>query len=164
MSRSLKTDSHLARGAPRGRTTRANDPLLRAAIERRSLDVAIEHYKALGAADDDIKELGKPYDLVVQLDGVERHIEVKGSSMLIDAVELTINEVTHGQACEHVDLVVVDGMTIVRDEQGSVVAATGGTKRVWSSWAPADEALTATKFAYNLPTLREAAPQVAAVT
>lgn len=52
--------------------------------------------------------------------------------MLIDTVELTINEVTHGQACGAVNLVVVDGMTVIRDEAGAVIAATGGTKRVWS--------------------------------
>jgi hypothetical protein len=44
-----------------GATTRVQDPILRAAIERRSLDVATEYYMSLGA--DLVTELGKPYDL-----------------------------------------------------------------------------------------------------
>lgn len=137
------------RRAPRGRTTRAQDPKLRAAIERRSLDVAVQYYRDLGASD--VRELGKPYDLAVVVDGVERHCEVKGSSMLIDCVELTVNEVTHGQACDHVDLIVVDGILVSRDRTTGDVEAHGGTMRVWTDWSPEDEALEARRFAYTLP-------------
>lgn len=129
--------------------TRLQDPKLRAAVERRSLDVAREHYEALGAGDGDIKELGKPFDLVVQLDGVERHAEVKGSSLLIDTVELTVNEVTHGQACAASDLLVVDGIEWSRSEEGEV-SAWGGRLRVWTDWSPAEEDLAARRFAYAL--------------
>lgn len=136
--------------APSGRVTRAQDPKLRAAVERRSLDVARDYYKSLGASDADFKELGKPYDLVVQLDGVERHAEVKGSSLLIDTVELTVNEVTHGQACPYSDLLVVDGIEWSRDDDGEVTAW-GGTLRVWANWSPDDDPLAARKYAYSLP-------------
>lgn len=133
-----------------GRVTRIQDPKLRAAIERRSLEVATEHYIGLGARREDIEELGKPYDLVVQLDGVERHVEVKGSSLLVDTVELTINEVLHARSCRNADLVVVDAIAWSRDETGEVVA-TGGKLRFWKSWTPAAGALRETKFAYSLP-------------
>jgi hypothetical protein len=136
--------------APKGRVTRTQDPKLRAAIERRSLDVAIDHYKALGATDDDIQELGKPFDLVVRLDGVERHVEVKGSSLLIDTVELTANEVTHGQSCLNSDLVVVSGIEWSRDDYGGV-QAWGGVFQVWTDWTPSNEALSARTYAYELP-------------
>lgn len=138
--------------APRGRVTRVQDPVLRLAIERRSVDVAKAHYFGLGAREEDVVELGKPYDLRVQLDGVERHVEVKGSSMLVSTVELTINEVEHGRAHGACDLVVVDGIEWKRQEDGSV-NATGGTLRAWTDWTPSDDDLSARKFAYNLPPL-----------
>lgn len=147
----LQEDSQPAgKSAPSGRVTRLQDPKLRAAVERRSLEVAREHYKALGASDDDIKELGKPFDLVVQLHGAERHAEVKGSSLLIDTVELTVNEVTHGQSCPNSDLLVVDGIEWARDDAGEVTAW-GGTLRVWTDWSPADLALAVRNYAYTLP-------------
>jgi hypothetical protein len=135
--------------APRGRTTRAQDPKLRAAIERRALDVAVQYYRDLGGSN--VRELGKPYDLAVEVDGVERHCEVKGSSMLIDCVELTINEVNHGQACPHVDLIVVDGIQVRRDKTTGNVEAHGGAIRVWTDWSPEEDALAARRFAYTLP-------------
>ena len=135
--------------APSGRTTRAQDPKLRAAIERRSLDVATAYYEGIGGTD--LRELGKPYDIAVTVDGVERHCEVKGSSMLIDTVELTANEVDHGKDCGNVDLIVVDGIDISRDRATGDITASGGKLRVWAGWTPADESLRATKFAYSLP-------------
>lgn len=135
--------------APHGRTTRAQDPKLRAAIERRALDVALEYYQSIGGID--ARELGKPYDLAVTVDGIERHCEVKGSSMLIDCVELTINEVNHGRDCAHVDLIVVDGIQVTRDRLTGNIDAAGGNRRVWADWSPAEESLTARRFAYSLP-------------
>lgn len=143
-------DQTRKREAPKGRITRAQDPKLRAAIERRSLDLAKEYYYGLGVGSDDITELGKPYDLVVRIGGSERHAEVKGSSMLVQTVELTANEVTHARTCGAVDLIVVDGIEWRRLNDGSV-SAWGGTLRVWSSWAVQDEDLRPRTFAYNLP-------------
>jgi hypothetical protein len=64
----------------------------RGPVERRALNVALDYYRSIGGTD--AKELGKPYDLAFTVNGIERHCEVKGSSMCIDCVELTINEVT----------------------------------------------------------------------
>ncbi|MGE3796014.1 MAG: DUF3883 domain-containing protein [Dehalococcoidia bacterium] len=135
--------------APAGRTTRVQDPKLRAAIERRAVDVALGYYSGIGGTD--AKELGKPYDLAVKVNGVERHCEVKGSSMLIDCVELTINEVSHGKECASVDLIVVDGIEIRRDKLTGDISATGGRMRVWTDWSPSDADLAARRFAYTLP-------------
>lgn len=137
--------------APNGRTTRAQDPLLRDAIERRSLDVAKSYYldELRGS---DYVEVGKPYDIRVTVDGVVRRCEVKGSSMQIDTVELTINEVDHGQSFAPIDLIVVDNIEPERDRRsGEVTGARGGRRRVWTDWTPADDDLRATKFAYSLP-------------
>ncbi|QRY43504.1 DUF3883 domain-containing protein [Mycolicibacterium boenickei] len=135
--------------APSGRPTRMQDPLLRAAIERHSVDDALAFYDSIGGVD--AIELGKPYDIKVTVDGVERHCEVKGSTMLIDAVELTINEVKHGKTYPHVDLIVVDGIEVARDPETGEVLTSGGRRRVWMGWKLRDEALSPTKFAYLLP-------------
>lgn len=135
--------------APSGHTTRVQDPKVRAAIERRALDVALEYYRRIGGTD--ARELGKPYDLAVVVDGVERHCEVKGSSMLIDCVELTINEVNHGKDCCHADLIVVDGIHVAWDMAAEDVKATGGAIRVWTDWSPDESGLAARRFSYTLP-------------
>ena len=137
------------RQAPTGRTTRAQDPKLRAAIERRSLDVASEYYASVGGTN--LRELGKPYDIAVTVDGVERHCEVKGSRMLIDTVELTINEVTHGQDCGYVDLIVVDGIEAKCDPKTGEYTTKGGRLRIWRDWSPNEDDLSAKRFAYVLP-------------
>jgi hypothetical protein len=143
----------LGKRAPSGRTTRAQDPKLRDAVERRSLDVAKAYYqnKLNGSG---YAEVGKPYDIRVTVQGVVRRCEVKGSSMEIDTVELTVNEVEHGTAFTPVDLIVVDGITPIRDpETGEVIGAAGGRCRIWVDWTPAQSDLKATRFAYSLPPL-----------
>ena len=92
-------------GAPsdRTRTTRVglgqgylSDVEKRTALERHAVRMAVEHYWAGGATQ--IDELGKPYDLRVVLDGVERHVEVKGSmGVELATVQLTQGEVDHAQ-------------------------------------------------------------------
>ena len=137
--------------APAGRITRAQDPKLRAAVERRSLDVAKAYYvNELGGTD--YQEIGRPYDIRVTVQGVARRCEVKGSSMEIDTVELTDNEVEHGTAFTPIDLIVVDKIVPTTDPvTGEVTSATGGRRRVWIDWTPVQSDLKATKYAYTLP-------------
>jgi hypothetical protein len=137
--------------APAGRTTRAQDPKLRAALERQSLDVAKAYYlDELGGTD--YKEVGKPYDIEVTVQGVARRCEVKGSKLEIETVELTINEVEHGTAFTPIDLIVVDNIVPTTDpDTGEVTGATGGRRRVWVDWTPVQSDLKATKYAYTLP-------------
>ena len=108
----------------------------------------MQHYRDQGATK--IVELGKPYDLRVTLAGVERHVEVKGSSQLLATVELTRNEVSHAKTYTPMDLVVVDDIRWSRNAAGEV-ATTGGALRIWSNWTPVQEDLSPTKYAYNLP-------------
>lgn len=136
------------RRAPRGRLTRVQDPVLRAAIERRSLNMALKYYEDIGGRD--AIELGKPYDIRVTVEGKDRHAEVKGSSMIIDAVELTVNEVTHAHGYSPTDLIVVDGIEWTRSGDGTVTTS-GGRIRVWRDWSPSADALEPRKFAYRLP-------------
>lgn len=137
-----------SRTQPRGRVTRIQDPVLRSAIENHAVDVAIEHYDDLGGSD--FVKLGKPYDIRLTLDGGDRHVEVKGSSLQIDTVELTINEVTHAETFQPTDLVVVDGIEWERGPDGEVKTY-GGRLRKWSDWEPHTTDLAPRKFAYTLP-------------
>lgn len=123
------------------------DAAVRQAIELRAVDLAIEHYRALRA--ESIEILGKPYDLRVKLDGVERHVEVKGSSAEVDAVLLTRNEVRHAREFAPVDLILVE--SIRYDRIDGEVSTSGGKVTFWSDWTPADEDLEAQEYRYRLP-------------
>jgi hypothetical protein len=132
---------------PRGRVTHVQDPLLRSTLENHAVERAIEYYDGLGATN--FLKLGKPYDIRLSLAGVVRHVEVKGSSLLIETVELTINEVVHARDYQPTDLVVVDGIDWTRT--GDRIITTGGRLRVWPDWTPADGDLSVRRFAYALP-------------
>ncbi|UNK71732.1 DUF3883 domain-containing protein [Microbacterium sp. H1-D42] len=121
----------------------------RTALERHAVRIAIDHYRAAGATS--IEELGKPYDLRVILDGVERHIEVKGSvGQDLESVQLTQGEVEHARSYQPTDLFVVDGISATRGDGGKVETS-GGNVRIWAEWAPSDKALRPTHLRYSLP-------------
>lgn len=132
---------------PKGKVTRVQDPELRAAIENHAVDRSIEYYEQLGGTD--FVKLGKPYDIKLSLDGDERDVEVKGSSLLIETIELTINEVTHAETFQPTDLIVVDGIDYHRASGG--ITTSGGRVRIWRDWRPLDDDLSARRFAYTLP-------------
>ncbi len=137
-------------GIPRTGQGRMADAEKRMALERHSVQVAVEHYRMAGATE--IEELGKPYDLRVVIEGVERHVEVKGSvGMDLQSVQLTQGEVDHARSYQPTDLFVVDGIAATLDDDGGVVTA-GGTVRLWEGWAPDDRALRPTHLRYSLPT------------
>ena len=126
---------------------RLSDPALRKAVEQHAVNSAKSHYFAAGATE--IIELGAPYDLLVRGLGPDRHVEVKGSTLDAVAVELTVNEVVHARDFPKTDLVVVDQIEWSGDSTRGFVTA-GGNLRIWSDWTPADDALTATLFRYEL--------------
>ncbi|WP_433781587.1 protein NO VEIN domain-containing protein [Actinomycetospora sp. CA-101289] len=132
---------------PRKGAGRLQDPVLRKAIEEHAVAVAKEHYLAAGATE--VEVLGKPYDLLVRGPSGERHVEVKGSSLRIDKVLLTINEVIHARGHEATDLVVVDEIEWRAEAEGTYTTA-GGRWRIWRSWSPQDEQLSALQFLYDL--------------
>lgn len=96
-----------------------------------------------------IEVLGKPYDLLVRGPNGERHVEVKGSSLRIDKILLTINEVIHARTHAATDLFVVDEIEWQLEVDGAFKTA-GGRKRIWRSWSPQDERLSAVQFQYEL--------------
>lgn len=125
------------------------DAAKRRALERHAVDTAIEHYRRAGASL--IEERGRPYDLRVILDGVERHVEVKGSVGLgLDSVQLTQGEVDHALTFQPTDLFVVDGIIAAQDP-GGAVSTTGGETRIWREWVPDGRSLRPTHLRYRLP-------------
>lgn len=129
-------------------TSRVQDPVLRKAIEDHAVARAVQYYCERGATRVDV--VGKPYDLAVHGLGPERHVEVKGSTLEAVAVELTANEVTHARNYPETDLIVVDHIRWHPDGAGGY-STSGGRLRIWSSWQPADEDLSITRYRYDMP-------------
>lgn len=126
-----------------------SDAEMRSALERHAVDLAVAHFFGQGASE--IEELGKPYDLRVTLEGVERHVEVKGSTGIeVGSVQLTQGEVLHAMSWTATDLVVVDSIDCWRDDSG-VVRTSGGRMRVWVDWVPEQAHLVPTHLRYQLP-------------
>jgi hypothetical protein len=127
---------------------RLKDPELRKALEQWAVKRAKAYYRKLGATR--IKELGKPYDLIVYGLGPDRHVEVKGSSVQAVAVELTVDEVGHARNYPFTDLVVVDEIQWRRDGNGGYITE-GGKLRIARTWQPHDDDLSVTRYRYDLP-------------
>jgi hypothetical protein len=64
-------------------------------------------------------------------------------------VLLTINEVTHARGHDSTDLFVVDEIKFHADSDGTYTTE-GGRERIWESWSPRDEHLTALQYQYEL--------------
>lgn len=123
------------------------DPVLKKAIERHAVDEAKRLYRDRGATE--IVELGKPYDLLVRVDGREIHVEVKGSTTRAVAVELTVNEVQHAHNHAPTELIVID--EIEYRQVDGIYRLLGGRARVWRNWVPDFESLEPTRYRYELP-------------
>src|SRR5262249_27594155 len=80
------------------------DAEMRVAVESHAVKLASDYYREQGY---EVTEVGKPYDLLAVKDSEELHVEVKGSTMSVGDVELTINEVRHAREIP-TDLYVVD--------------------------------------------------------
>lgn len=126
-----------------------SDAVKRVALEKHAVALAIDHYRSAGALH--IEERGKPFDLLVVLDGVERHVEVKGAIGIgIEHVQLTQGEVDHAKRHQPTDLFVVDEIDATYAPDGSVLT-TGGQVRVWLGWSPSERSLRPTHLRYTLP-------------
>jgi uncharacterized protein DUF3883 len=130
-----------------GGVRRTQDSKLKRAVEEHAVREARRYYVEQGATR--VDELGKPYDLRVIGIGPERHVEVKGSSVVASAIELTVNEVTHAHNHKPTDLVVVDKISVRRGTDGEYVTS-GGNLRIWTNWEPNQERLAPTHFRYPL--------------
>jgi hypothetical protein len=130
-----------------GSLRRLQDSKLRRAVEQHAVREATRYYLDQGATK--VEELGKPYDLRVIGLGPERHVEVKGSSVVASAIELTTNEVTHAHNHKPTDLVVVDQVTVRRLANGEYETS-GGTLHIWQGWEPDRRYLAPTQYRYIL--------------
>lgn len=127
-----------------------SDPARRKAVEVRAEEVAIKILEAEGY--ELVGRPGKPYDLAFVRGDEQLHVEVKGSSVAVDAVILTRNEVAH--ASEHTTtLIVVDQIEVRLGADGEYECRNGRPRR-WDAWVPAPEALTALQHSYVLPPKR----------
>lgn len=131
----------------RGGVGRLQDPALRKAIEEHAVDVARKHYLQSGATK--VEVLGKPYDLLVRKQNGDLHVEVKGSSLRLDSVTLTANEVTHARSYSATELFVVDEIEWKVSPDGAYTTS-GGRQRLWGPWRPQDEDLTPIQYQYQL--------------
>jgi hypothetical protein len=130
-------------------TKRIADAVLRVAIETHAVDLVMSHYKELGYAVTDVGAT-ESYDVLAIQETEELHVEVKGSTGTAGAVELTANEVAHARAGIPTDLVVVDEIKWARLGDGTIQTS-GGRRRWWRNWQPAETDLTASRYRYRLP-------------
>lgn len=145
---SLSTTLRSVTGAGRSQGY-MSDAAKRAALEKHALALAIDYYRSEGASH--IEERGKPFDLLVVLNGVERHVEVKGSIGIgVEHVQLTQGEVDHANQYQPTDLFVVDEIHASYAADGAVVTK-GGEVRIWAGWTPSERSLRATHLRYTLP-------------
>lgn len=127
---------------------REEDPQVRLAIEKYAVGLAKQYYQGRGY---DVDERGKPYDLHCEKQGELLHVEVKGSRSLLDAVVVTINEVTDARdPAWRSDLYVVDAIELQRGAEGDLICS-GGRQRVLPGWYPEDARLKPTQYRYSLP-------------
>ena len=130
------------------------DPKARRAVELQAIKQAKEHFEAVDLR---VVVKGKPYDLLITNEDSDDivHVEVKGSSDAVTAVELTKNEVKDANAPEWESvLVVVDQIPLDFTSKGvepDLPATKPGRLRLWRSWSPEPERLVATKYLYTVP-------------
>jgi hypothetical protein len=130
-----------------GSAGRFADAEMRVATESYAVKLASDYYREQGY---EVTEVGKPYDLLaVKASGEELHVEVKGSTVPVDDVQLTMNEVRHAREIP-TDLYVVDQIRLERLKDGTI-RTSGGRVRRWPNWTPADASLSPTRYRYQLP-------------
>lgn len=134
-------------GSKRGQAFQANKHIRRA-TELRAMQLVTQHYQDLGWSIDDVSAT-ESYDLRATRDGVEKHIEVKGTTSLGQEVLLTPNEVAHARSFEPVALAVVSNIQI--EDSGSEVEASGGNLLVHDPWDIGEGHLAPLGYAYSVP-------------
>lgn len=135
---------------PRQRSLRqgySTDPLARAAVEAHAMNAAIAHYSSGWDVED--VHLAESYDLVCRREGVELHVEVKGTTGTGQTVLLTRNEVRHAQSYANVALFVLAEIEL--RSSGDAVEGTGGIATVFEPWLIDSGTLVPVGFEYEVP-------------
>ena len=122
----------------------------RLAVEHRAMDVVRTHFVDDGWSVKDVYKW-KSYDLEASREsGVERHIEVKGTTGGPESVFLTKNEVRWARSHPTQSvLAVVHGIALDREE--TPASAVGGSLHLVHPWEITDAALTAIAYRYLVP-------------
>jgi hypothetical protein len=120
----------------------------RRAVERRAVTVAVEHFENEGWS---VRDVGntESFDLVCEKDGVELHVEVKGTTGAGERIILPRNEVLHARRYPHVALAVVSEVRLVK---GVPPVAEAGALRVRAPWTIDDGDLEPLAFYYSVGT------------
>ncbi|MFF7827108.1 DUF3883 domain-containing protein [Streptomyces rochei] len=123
---------------------RQRDVQRRQAVERYAMDLVLSHYCSNGYEVEDVGAHA-PWDITARKNGAEVHIEVKGSTITREVIDLTEGEVRHAEGAATC-LVVIDQI-----ELGDDLRCRGGRWRSWSDWSPGRSELVATAYRYPLP-------------
>jgi hypothetical protein len=107
------------------------DQEVRVVVEARAMDAAISYFSCFGTVED--VHGTESFDLTCKMDGILKHIEVKGTTTDGDHVLLTPLEVAHARDYPHVALFILANIEVTTSNEG-VVSARGGTQTVFDPW------------------------------
>lgn len=113
------------------------------------MNAAIEHFSA-GWHVEDVHGT-ESFDLRCWRDGVELHVEVKGTTSSGRSVLMTPSEVDHARQHPAMALFVLADIVVERDEDGRVTRAAGGVPSVYLPWQIDDGELHAIGYEYSMP-------------
>ena len=120
----------------------------RKAIEEASMQAARTHFENEGFEVED-RSANNPYDLLCRRDGERLYVEVKGTTTSGQSVHLTRGEVEHARSHQgEAALFVVKNMELVESEDN--LEARGGEQLIRYPWHPEEDALTPTRYDYQL--------------
>jgi len=126
---------------------RPMDPKVKAAIEAHAMNAATEYFETLGTVSD--VSGSSSYDLVVLINGTEWHVEVKGTSTLGEAVNLTPNEVAHANEHPHVAMLILSEIEVTHTADGPVTS--GGGVHLFHPWNINVGTLSPTNYEWKRP-------------
>lgn len=124
------------------------DPAVRAAIDRRAMQLAIAHYKASKYTVENTAST-HPFDLRCKGAGREVRVEVKGTRGDGSTVAVTIGEVKSARGKGwRTDLFIVSG---IRVTAGNPPVARGGKETIVRGWVPSVADLEALTYRCRVP-------------
>lgn len=129
-----------------------SDPEARRAVETRAMEVAVAFFRGRGYAVDPEVHRYQPFDLfcVDRETGDSLRVEVKGSTLDVEEIFLTANEIASARETElPTALFVVSSITLRRTRRG--LRASGGVARWLAQWSPTERRLRPIQFRYRIP-------------
>jgi len=121
-----------------------DDPAIRRALEVAAVARAKAYYRQQGY---EVREHGKPFDLLCRRRTEVLYVEVKGSRTKAAKIWLTPNEITFARA-NAMQLFIVHSLKLKTTDDGPV--ALGGTRRIVTPWRPRDSQLKPVMYSYTV--------------